>query len=217
MTALFLPDFVAYPACYLGLRRTLPDDASVLFVDYHDFWPYPTPGALADRIVKEYEAVTLDVVVGYSFGAHIALLVAEQCAGAGRPVQLVLLDPPLLATRSVREPAQVESLLRASPEYAYVFDLVEAGLATLDCVLSNVAMVTRVSVPRSLPAPSTIYVAGDEARVTALLQELVPGSAPVDAVALPHCTHQSVIKDPSVETALRAVALRGEAWATKKS
>lgn len=207
MTTLFLPDFVGYPLCYGPLRRQLGPGARAVFADYNAYWPYPSLDRLVAQLTARYAdaADRVDTVVGYSFGAHAALLLAERLGAQVR--DLVLIDPPALARTPRRTAADVEALLRSNPDFAYVFDAVDSELTDLACVLGNVAMLADAPA-RRVTAPGTLFVAGGPERAHLVLAELDGLTDALAVITVSDRDHRSILADPAVTARLVAAATR---------
>jgi pimeloyl-ACP methyl ester carboxylesterase len=198
MTAVFLPDFVGYPLCYLRLQAEAGDSA--IFVDYNRYWPYPSVATLAAAIAADLPA-DVRTIVGYSFGAHVAILLAGL---VGDTPEVVLIDPIATAALPARTPAAVEALLRERADYAYVFDAVDAGLTDLDCVVTNVALLAALPA-RSCPR-GAMFVAGGLAAAQAVLAELDGDRTCLEIHCAAGCDHRSILAHPVVEARLQALA-----------
>jgi pimeloyl-ACP methyl ester carboxylesterase len=196
MTTIFLPDFVGYPLCYLALRRQLPDDARAVFLDYNGYWPYASVTTLVDAIAAALPVEDVTTIVGYSFGAHVAVMLAERLRTAPA---LVLIAPPAIATMPPRSAAEIEALLRSRDDYAYVFDAVACELTSLDCMVANIAMLARLPARRRVGAPGTLFLAGDDAVVAELDADLL------EIVRLDGCDHRSILLHPLVVARLLAL------------
>jgi thioesterase domain-containing protein len=207
MTVVFLPDFVAYPLCYLGLQSQLPAGAPVAFVDYNRHWPYHSVPELVDAVASGLVADTPHAIVGYSFGAHVATLLGEQLARAGDASQLVLIDPPILAAMPTRDSAEIEVLLRGRDDYRYIFDAVDCELTSLECMVANIELLSRLPSRRRLSAPTTLFVAGGTAAADAVVAELDVAAA-LEVVCISHCDHRSILQDPAVVGKLVSIVER---------
>jgi thioesterase domain-containing protein len=193
VTSLFLPDFVAYPFCYFGLRAAMPDSLSALHVDYNEYWPYDSVTALADAIIGSLDTADVRTVIGYSFGAYVAIDVVNTLAAAGRAVEVVLIDPPRITAISSLTEAEIESRLRERPEYQYVFDLVECELTSVACMVTNIQALGRL--PERLPihVRGTVLVAGDRARAEEVLSGFDHRAGSLQVVCLEDCDHRSIM------------------------
>jgi len=186
----FLPDFAGYPICYFGIRALLPAELPAIYCDYTRRWPYASVPELARMICGDLPCGDIGAVIGYSFGAHVAIEVAASLVRAGQVPRLVLVDPPALADVAALATRDVSAILRTHPDYAYLSDLVECELASFECMAGNIAALARVAVPVALPCPATILLAGDRPAPPELR----------DAVAvyhLPGCDHRSILAHPA--------------------
>jgi pimeloyl-ACP methyl ester carboxylesterase len=197
-TSLFLPDFVGYPFCYLGLRAVMPDSLSAIYIDYNEYWPYESVEELADAIIQSLGTADVRIVIGYSFGAYVAIEVANTLAGAGHAAKLVLIDPPRITAVSSLSEAEIESRLHQRPEYQYVFELIECELTSLACMVTNIRALGRLPERLPIQVGGTVLVAGDRAKAEEVLRgfEYLAGSLQV--VCLEDCDHRSIVAHHAV-------------------
>nr|BFD43895.1 hypothetical protein FFPRI1PSEUD_53940 [Pseudomonas sp. FFPRI_1] len=141
MKLICFPDFVGHPICFSALGRALKGQASLVQVNYSDYWPYSSVEALARQIAEEHDLTALDAVLGYSFGAYLAACCVARSTAPGRP--LLLVDPPLLAELRGLAPDAIARRLAADPQYAYVDDLVDAQLVSRECVHGNILQLSQ--------------------------------------------------------------------------
>jgi hypothetical protein len=201
MSAVFLPDFVGYPLCYLRLQTEI--GAGATFVDYNRYWPYPSVAALAAAIASDLPA-DVRTIVGYSFGAHVAILVSDLLRRGGAAPEVVLIDPIATAALPARTAAEVEALLRERADYAYVFDAIDAGLTDLDCVLANVALLA--ALPARACPHGVMFIAGGPAAARAVLAELDGDRELLDVQCLDGCDHRSILAHAVVVARMRSAA-----------
>lgn len=208
--AVFLPDFVGSPICYFGIRARLAESQPAIDCNYLQHWPYASVPELAHRICEDLPGDDVGVVVGYSFGAHVAIEVAARLVGAGHVPRLVLVDPPALADVKRLARDEIATLLRTDPQYAYLHDLVACELASFECMEGNLAALARVEPPLVLHAPATILIAGDN-RVPPELH---------DAGAVHHlagCDHRSILAHPDTLPHIVAAMARRDGRTTTTS
>jgi pimeloyl-ACP methyl ester carboxylesterase len=185
---LFLPDFVGYPICFFGLRALLPATLPTTYVDYTGYWPYESIPELARAICADLPRHGIGLVIGYSFGAYVAIEVAALLAAEGMEPRLLLIDPPVLADAAALAARDVDQVLRSHPDYAYLFDLIDCDLARLDCMIGNIAALGRVGSPVALPVPCTMLLAGERAAPAEF-----GGNDDLELHSLPDCDHRSIL------------------------
>lgn len=196
-TSLWLPDFVAYPFCYLGLRAALPETAAAaIHVDYNDHWPYRSVDELAASIVRTLDGAAVDAVIGYSFGAYVAVEVAGALGGEGRAVELLLIDPLPPTAISSLAAEDIEAILRGRPEYGYVFELVDCDLTSLECMVTNVQALGRLAEPVPVGGRGTLLVAGGRAKAEEVLRCFDCPAGRLDVICLVDCDHRSIVSHP---------------------
>lgn len=142
MKLICFPDFVGHPICFSALGRALKGRVSLVQVNYSDYWPYSSVGALARNIAQEHDLNTVDAVLGYSFGAYVAACCVARRGLASAPQPVLLVDPPRLSELRGLDPAAIAQRLEADPQYAYIDDLVDAQLVSRDCVHGNILLLS---------------------------------------------------------------------------
>jgi hypothetical protein len=194
MKVLFLPDFVAYPICYFRILKKLGPHVIGQSVNYNDYWPYVSVAALGAAITGKGTCNGADAIVGYSFGAFVAIEVARALARAGTRVRLHLIDPPNRKALGSSTLIDVERRLRNNPAYRYVFDLIECDLTRRDCVLSNVAFLSDVAAEVEVDGPCFIYIAGDRADWAAKVKQFRFSRQDPDVVYCTGFNHNDIVE-----------------------
>ncbi|AWV02719.1 hypothetical protein DM992_25440 [Burkholderia sp. JP2-270] len=198
---LFLPDFVGYPICYFDLEKKLAGTVDAHLIDYNAFWPYDSVDELAAAIVESVVGEHYHAVAGYSFGAHVAVRVANVLYARGTVSHLHLIDPPVLAEVGAIA-HDVEAQLKRDARYRYVFDLAECELTDLDLVFRNVRLLDEL--PKRYPAtlPCSLYVAGDDQRYIACADQFVGDGVPITQFAIAGTNHREILQCASLARAL---------------
>ena len=137
---LCLPDFVGHPLCYSALAKQLKGQATLHMPNYSLWWPYESVEALAGKIIEAMNPADYDLLLGYSFGAHVA----AHCASRSNVRRLCLIDPPPLASLQDLTLEGIRQRLAADSRYAYIQDLVDAELVDPDCVHGNILLLSRL-------------------------------------------------------------------------
>lgn len=159
--AVFMPDFVGHPICYFAIQPQLPRTAH--YVDCAAHWPYASLRALAASVHVALADASITAIVGYSFGAYVAIELARRVVATGARPRVVLIDPPALADVAALAAGDLAALLRARADYAYIDDLIACELVQRDCVLGNLAQLAQLGAPDALPCPTTLVLAGERA------------------------------------------------------
>ncbi|MFK4490037.1 hypothetical protein [Bradyrhizobium sp. USDA 336] len=193
MRVIFLPDFVAYPICYFRMLRKLSKRVTSDVVNYNDYWPYESVATLGAEIASKRVSAEVDAVVGYSFGAFVAIETASVLARSGAEVKLHLIDPPNRTMLGSTVPIEIEARLRANPAYKYLFSLMECDLTHRDCVLSNIVFLADVAAALQIELPCTVYVAGDHATSRAQLEQFHFSHQDATIVHCPGFNHNNIV------------------------
>lgn len=193
MKIVFLPDFVAYPICYFRMLRKLGSRVAGTTVNYNDYWPYVSVSELGVAIASSNACDQIDAIVGYSFGAFVAIEVADVLSRRGGMVRLHLIDPPDRRTLGSTVPVEIEARLRANPSYQYLFDLIECDATRRDCALSNIAFLADVAATVQINHPCTIYVAGDHTSSKDRLEQFTFLHQSTRVVHCPGFNHSSIV------------------------
>ncbi|WP_456720489.1 MULTISPECIES: hypothetical protein [unclassified Bradyrhizobium] len=171
-------------------------------MNYNDHWPYGSVAALGAAIASSRGCDEIDAIVGYSFGAFVAIEVAEVLFRRGAMARLHLIDPPDRRRLGSTNPIDIETRLRANPAYQYLFDLIECGLTSPDCVLSNISLLTDVATPLQINLPCTVFVAGDHTSSMAQLEQFHFLHQDTKIVYCPGFNHNSIVDCREIVDAL---------------
>ncbi|MFO2466542.1 alpha/beta fold hydrolase [Pseudomonas sp. 15FMM2] len=159
MKILCLPDFVGHPICYSAFASGIKKQSTPKVINYSDLWPYESLETLACKITNTIDLDRYDLLVGYSFGAHVATL----CASRSKVARLCLIDPPPLASLRGLTLDNIRQRLAADPRYAYVQDLVAAELVDPDCVHGNILLLSRLAHLPPVDAPTDLLLCASSA------------------------------------------------------
>jgi pimeloyl-ACP methyl ester carboxylesterase len=194
MRVVFLPDFVAYPICYFRMLRALGSRVTSESVNYNDYWPYESVAALGAAIAGSSRCDEVDAIVGYSFGAFVAVEVADILSRRKPMARLHLIDPPDRRTLGSTLPVDIETRLKTNPAYQYLFDLIECDLTRRDCVLGNIGLLADLSATLQIRHPCTVYVAGDHKSAAARLEQFQFLHHDTKVVPCPGFDHRTIVE-----------------------